>query len=353
MGNPMTRHLDRRRSRSRDVTPLLRFLAGAHSEAIAMAWPAPHMGFLALPSARRHAAAVLLARASEVDEIVHVVERARDNEVARLLMHGQAPHGLMKALGRLGETLWEVADYDLLLSLFSDENTAQVLRHTDEIRPAQLQMIRRLPVMLRGPKILGNIPGSDGAVEDLAEAFRLAVRMQGEAAAPAIVQRWERARSAEHLFDMAADALQPGAFGNLLAPPDLPPAFFRVMDRKTLGQVALEFRNCLRDFTGDIASGRMAVYVLRDGAERAVLALRQDAVGWRLAEAKGKGNENLRDDTLRFIVEAVERAGGRTGESSWCLSRRLHEHVCPRCGPAHAPVRETWQQRLMLGTLWD
>jgi len=353
MGNPMTRSLVRTNGRVGAVTPLLRFLAGVHGEAIALAWPAPHMAFLALPSARRHAAAILLGRGGDVGEIVHAVERARDGEVARCLMQGEATHGLLKALGRLGEALWDAADYDLLLSLFSDEGAAQVLRHTDEIRPAQLRLIRRLPAVLRVPKILGNIPDSPGAVEDLAEAFRLATLMQGGRSAPAIAQRWERAGSAARLFDMAAEDLQPVHFGGLVLAPMLSPAFVPVNDRKMLENVALEFRNCLRDFTSDIAGGRMAVYVLRDGIERAVLALRLDPTGWRLAEAKGKDNTDLRDDTLRFIVDAVEQAGGRTGESSWVLSRRLHDHVCASCGPARAPVREIWRDRLVLGSLWD
>jgi hypothetical protein len=353
MGNPMTRRLVRLHGRAGAMTPLLRFLAGAHAEALAIAWPAPHAGFLALPSARRHAAAILLSRDLDLNEIARVVEYGRDGDVAKHLMHGQASGGLMKALSRLGETLWEAADYDLFLSLFSDENTAQVLRHTDEIRPPQLYLIRRLPVLLRVPKILRHIPDSQGAVDDLAEAFRLAVRIRGKEQTASIARRWERAASAERLFDMAAEDLQPTEFGKSLAPPDLPSAFFRVTDRKTLEQVALEFRNCLRDFTSDIAAGQMAVYVLRDGVERAVLALRRDTAGWRLAEARGKDNADLQEDTLRFIVDAVEKAGARTGESSWILARRLHEHVCRRCGPAHAPMRETWVDQLALGSLWD
>ncbi|RAN39425.1 hypothetical protein [Hyphomonas sp. GM-8P] len=353
MGNPMTRRPVRPLGRTGAMTPLLRFLAGTHAEALAIVWPAPHAGFLALPSARRHAAAILLARDLELNEIARLVEFGRDGDVAKHLMHGQAAGGLMKSLSRLGEILWEASDYNLFLSLFSDENTAQVLRHTDEIRPEQLHLIRRLPVLLRVPKILRHIPDSKGAVDDLAEAFRLAVRMRGKDQAASVARRWERAASSERLFDMAAEDLQPVRFGNMLAPPDLPPAFFRVGDRKTLEQVALEFRNCLRDFTSDIAAGHMAVYVLRDGVERAVLALRRDTAGWRLAEAKGKDNSDLREETLRFIVDAVELAGGRTGESSWVLARRLHEHVCGRCGPAHVPVRETWEERLMLGSLWD
>jgi len=39
MGNPMTRSLVRPHGRAGAVTPLLRFLAGAHGESIALAWP--------------------------------------------------------------------------------------------------------------------------------------------------------------------------------------------------------------------------------------------------------------------------------------------------------------------------
>ena len=72
MGNPMTRRLVRPHGRAGAMTPLLRFLAGVHAEALAIAWPAPHAGFLALPSARRHAAAILLARDLELNEIARI-----------------------------------------------------------------------------------------------------------------------------------------------------------------------------------------------------------------------------------------------------------------------------------------
>lgn len=353
MGTPMTRHLARPMGRSGGVTPLLGYLAGEHSKRIASVWPAPHSGFLALPAARRHAAAILLERNRTDEGAIRAVEFARDADVARLLLEGDAPGGLMRVLSRMGEALWTGAEYALLLALFSEEDVAQILRHADEVRPQRLRMIERLPARLRRTLIIAHTPDTPGAVEDLAEAFRLAVRMCGRDAADAIAERWNRAATSQRLFDMAAEDLQPTHFGSMLSPPDLPPAFFRVADRKTLEQVSLEFRNCLRDFTSDIAAGHMAVYVLRDGVERAVLALRRDTAGWRLAEARGKDNADLQDDTLRFIVDAVERAGARTGESSWILARRLHEHVCHRCGPAHAPVRETWRDQLMLGSLWD
>ena len=62
MGTPMTLPAVQAQIRAQPVSPLLAFLAGVHAPAIAHLWPAPHEGFLALPAARRHAAAILAAR---------------------------------------------------------------------------------------------------------------------------------------------------------------------------------------------------------------------------------------------------------------------------------------------------
>ncbi|WP_340694155.1 hypothetical protein [Hyphomonas sp.] len=354
MGMPMT--LLHTRPKGHAVqTPLLGFLAGPHADAIAEAWPAPHSGFLTLPTARRHAAAILLGNAAGLrgTEIVRVVERGRDRDLARLLVQGEAPGGLMKALGRLGEVLWEAGDYARFLGLFAEADAGRVLRHMTVIAADRLVLIGALPEALRRAGIIAHLPTRAAAVEDLAVAFRLALRIHGASEASAIAQRWNRASNALALFDMAAEALQPVRFGQVLPVPRLPEGFTPVSDRKALVGVALEFRNCLRDFTGDLAAGRMAVFTVREGSEMAAVALRQDPAGWRLAEAKGRQNEDVSEDALRRIVSVLERAGVRTGESTWVLARRLHEHACDDCGPAHMGSRETWRDRLALGSLWD
>jgi hypothetical protein len=354
MGMPMT--LLHMRPKGHAVqTPLLGFLAGPHADVIAEAWPAPHSGFLTLPTARRHAAAILLGRVSSLrgSEIVRAVERGRDRDLARLLVNSEAPGGLMKALGRLGEVLWEASDYARFLALFAESDAGRVLRHMKVIAADRLALIGALPGALRRAGIIAHLPERIVAVEDLADAFCLALRIHGAGEAAAIAQRWERASNALALFDMAAEALQPVRFGQVLPVPRLPEAFTPVSDRKALVGVALEFRNCLRDFTGDLAAGRMAVFTVREGSEMAAVALRQDPAGWRLAEAKGRQNEDVPEDALRRIVSNLEGAGVRTGESTWVLARRLHEHACDDCGPAHMGSRETWRDRLALGSLWD
>lgn len=359
MGTPMTRKHVLPYGKPSATTPLLGHVAGAHAERIARFWPAPHAGFLVLPTARRHAAAILLERrwsetGCDMLDIVHAVERTRDSDLARILMHGEAPGGLMKALGRMGETLWEAADYAIFLELFADPDAVAVLRHMPEIEAGKLGLIALLPKAIRVPGVISHLPARKEAVEDLAEAFRLAVRIHGRAKAPELVKRWERADNALKLFDMAAEALQPEMFGRVLPPPHLPAAFQRVDTRKALNEIALEFRNCLRDFAADLASGRMAVYAVREPSRPpVVLAVRQDPAGWRLAEAKLAGNADLDDAHLRHLIDVLQQAGVRTGESAWTLSQRMHDHACPACGPAYVPSRETWRDRLVLGSLWD
>lgn len=289
MGMPMTQMDGRPKGRASVHTPLLAFLAGPHAGMIAKVWPAPHSGFLILPTARRHAAAILFASRGgwRSLEVVHAVERGRDRDLARLLVGEEVPGGLMKALGRMGEVLWETRDYDRFLSLFAQEDAGCVLRHMEVIAADRLALIASLPAPLRQARIVGLLPSSPFAVEDLAEAFRLALLIHGAGEAAVIAQRWSRAGNALALFDMAAEALQPMQFGQVLPAPRLPDVFLPVRDRKALASVALELRNCLRDFTGDLAAGRMAVFTVRDGSEMGAVALRQDPAGWRLAEAKG------------------------------------------------------------------
>ena len=123
--------------------------------------------------------------------------------------------------------------------------------------------------------------------------------------------------------------------------PVLPAPFEAVRDRRALEKVALAFENCLRDFTGDLVLGRMAV-VTWAGEPPIALALRWDPAGWRLAEAEAARNEEAPEAVL-------EAAGVRTGPSAWTLAGRLRRHPY---GDVEA-VGESWREQLELGQLWD
>ena len=328
-------------------TPLLQFLAGPHAEAVAAVWPAPHKGFLALPAARRHAAAILLARGEDEPEaMARSLGRHRDSEVAVRLVGENVP-GLMKAMARLGETQWQARDYERFVGLFLEREAGRVLRHMPEIRPAQLALIHELPSVLREAAIVEKVPGV-AAARDLALAFRLALAIQGEGERNKLATAWRRVKSPAALFEKAAHALAPVRLGGPDPVPVLERPFEQVTTRKALEALAMEFQNCLRDFMQDVVNGRMAVFAWR-GAPKLAVAIRWDPAGWRLAEAEAVANEDAPEEALHEVVLALQAAGVRTGPSTWALARRLHGH--PHGNGVE--IGETWRERLELGDLWD
>ena len=133
--------------RARTASPLLAFIAGEFADPIASVWPAPHGEFFALPAARRHAVAIVLAglarRALAAGELRRTVEFARDAVVAEVLA-GELAQGLMRALAKGGECLWQREDYRVFLDLLADPMANEVLRHLDEVRPAAFAPIAAL-----------------------------------------------------------------------------------------------------------------------------------------------------------------------------------------------------------------
>lgn len=330
------------------ASPLLRFLAGPHAEAIAAAWPAPHKGFFALPAARRHAAAILLARGErDLAGLANALERHRGPDIARRLLPNGDVSGLMKALDRMGETQWRATDYERFLELFVDPRANRVLRHMAELRPEQLALIHALPPDLREANVVAHTPNLQAA-RDLALALRLA----GQIHEAGVLRRYRRgmlrAKNASSLFDKAANALQPARFDGPAPVPALPAPFEAVRDRAALEKLALAFQNCLRDFIGDMVLGRMAVFHWA-GEPPLAVALRWDPAGWRLAEAEAARNEEAPDGALHRVVAALAEAQVRTGPSTWVLAGRLRRHP-------HGDVEsvgEDWRDRLELGHLWD
>lgn len=354
MGNSMTLPAFLAHSQGQPVTPLMAFLSGGHGDAMARIWPAPHEEFILLPAARRHAAAILARQgALGPQRIQWLATRARDGELATQLFGAHPPGGSMKALARMGEVLWPGEAYDHFMGLFPEEAARRLMRHMPSLRPEVLEVVGVLPPRLRQASIVGILQADRAAACDLEAAFIMALRVRGEAAGGDLVQRLSRARSWQALFETAVQIVQPLVLAPVLPPPDLPEPFSPVRRFEMLSSMALEFRNCLRDYAADLASGRMAVWVWRGQGGPAAIALRRDAAGWRLAEARGRDNDDLADEALIEIVTAVRQAGVRTGEAWASLYRRLEDrvHDAPgERGPVPAP---TWRAQLALGYLWD
>jgi hypothetical protein len=339
-------------ARARSATPLLAYIAGEFADAAAQVWPAPHGGFFALPAARRHAAAIALAGFARHErgpgELRRLVEFSRDAVVADALVGAEAAPGLMRALSKAGERLWQREDYEVFLDLFREPMANEVLRHLDEVVPSGFARIDALPPPLRLAAIVRVLP-SWSAANDLALAFRLAVRMRHAGDATRIANRWGAGGDISALFRRAQQDLTPDSFRPAGPAPALGQGFTRVTSRKQLESLALAFRNCLADHAARIAEGRMAVYHWRDDIDAAV-ALNWDAAGWRLAEAKAPENLDVEEVYLRKLVKLLEAAGARTGQSVAALSSRLDDYAN---GTSYiTPLRSGFVDQLALGDLW-
>jgi hypothetical protein len=338
-------------SRARTATPLLAYIAGDFADAVAQVWAAPQGELLAQPAARRHAAAIALAglarRELGCTELRRLVEFSRDAIVAEVIA-GETPHGLMRALAKAGERLWSREDYEVFLNLFREPMANEVLRHLDEAAPASFARIDALPPPLRLATIVRVLP-SWSAAADLALAYRLAVRMRHPGDAARIANRWGAGGDTAAVFRRAQQDLTPDSFRPAGPAPALGLGFTRVVSRKQLETLALNFRNCLADHASRIADGRMAVYHWRDDIDAAV-ALNWDAAGWRLAEAKAPDNLDLEEVYLRKLVGLLEAGGVRTGPSVHALANRLDDHAGG--GGYVTPLGPGFIDQLALGDLW-
>lgn len=338
--------------RARIATGLLAFVAGEFADAVARLWPAPHGEFFALPAARRHAAAILLAghgrRPMPEAELRRTIEYQRDAVVAEAIA-GPNAAGLMRALSKAGEQLWRRQDYDTFVDLMAEPMANEVLRHLDDVRPDVFAPIAALPAALRMAPVVRVVPCA-AAAADLARAFRLAVAMREPNAAARIARRWGSGGDLNAVFRRAIEDLTPDIFRPAEPAPVLAAPFVRVAGRKQLEASALEFRNCLAEHAGRIADGRMAVYIWR-AEPLAAIALSRDSAGWRLAEAKAPDNVDLEEAFLRQLVGRLEALGVRTGPSVQAIVTRLDEwaygHIAPR------DHRAGFMDELALGDLWS
>ncbi|MEM7662340.1 MAG: hypothetical protein AAF292_08810 [Pseudomonadota bacterium] len=348
MGMPMTGSAMRAMTRQLQPTPLLVHLAGEYAGEIASIWPAPHEGFFALPAARRHLVAMLIDQDLPINNLIgdRIAERVtfdRDSIVADpVLPNGSA--GLMKVLSRAGEVLWSKVDYAALLRLVQRDGMTKLLRHRQVFDTNFVQTASALPDPFLRPQILEAIPHR-AAAEDVAEVVGILLHHEGEAAVAELAERLVRTKDAVAMMDRLGEALFPDVFAPYVQPPELDGQFVRIVGRKQLKEVAITFKNCLRDYDVDLASGRTAVFVFK-AEPAAVLSLERDARGWALQEALHAGNQPLSKSLLREMVAKLRAKGVRVGTGLGGLKDRLHRHVCKACGPVNYPPWPNWRAEL-------
>jgi hypothetical protein len=302
-----------------EPSPLLVHVAGEFAERVARLWPSPHAAYFAASAARRHLVCTVLAVKGELAPADGDFALAAPLRAAVRALLPDAPDGLTRALGRLGETAWAAEDYRGLLALLAIGSAAKLLRHAQAIGPDVVRRLRLAPEALaKAPEALSGL--NEDAIRLVVECHAVIRARDGAAAADAASARWARAPNGKALLALVSDDL----LMEVPAPPHPGTALLRPLASKAaFHEKAREYQNCLASQTANAVSGCSAYYEWAE-APGAIVEISRDAVfGWRLSEARLAHNQPVPKGLRRRIVDELGLMGVQVGRESWELQHAL------------------------------
>lgn len=301
---------------------LLQMVAGEFAPRVAALWPAPHGEFLAASAVRRHLVCLGLALGREVRPLADRLLGGRVREAIRLLV-ARPPAGLERLMGRAGEVAWDAEAYRAAIRLLERRAPAKVLRHAEAVDAALVHRLAGMPEPMAEAAGLAASLSPEGVLM-LREAYEALLLRDGPSAARGAADGWARAATPKALFEAVRDDLTPEP-----APPPHPgTARLRPLATKAaLKEAARRFRNCLADRGSDAATGWAAFYEW-EGPPGAIVSISRDHVfGWRLDEARVRGNAAVPEELREEIVSELALMGIHVGRSGWAIDRLLREDV--------------------------
>jgi hypothetical protein len=234
--------------------------------------------------------------------------------IGRLLTHGSArqvldrvlghcPVGIRRALALLPVKALQQQNYQRLVLLLADPDSAKVLHHAAKIDDLAIRVLADLPKRLRRPlpfavsdwprRLNGLADGlrflvSRGVVSNFDELVAKLATMTAGSQLAAVVQFW-------------VDGL---SLPQMMPPPIV--GLARRLDRvDDLASLATVWRNCLGDYRSAIDAGSCAVYLWQDPeSPAACLVWRHGRLGWFLGEVKGPRNADIEPEQRAIIDTA-------------------------------------------------
>lgn len=288
---------------------LLAHLAGEAALALAQLWPAPHESYLTAHCARRHLLGVAIACGARLEsrDAVTALTAPLSRAIARLVP--DAPAGLRRALGRMGEIGWPFETYRSLVALLRRPRSSKVLRHLESVEASVVESLALLPANLLDAG-LGRLLLPADAARVAADCFAAIAGRDGPERSESAARRWASVREARTLFEKIE--------GDLLQQPTLPfPSTPRLRWLTPADMIAAgrRFGNCLASLREAAARGE-SVLGEWAGAPPAIVRIDRDPVfGWRLEELLGPNNEPLAAAELSEIESELRALGVHVGKS--------------------------------------
>ncbi len=308
----------------------LQEVAEAYAGAASRVWTPPYNTILGLPAARRHLAWMCITRIGKAPGLTREVF-AEDCEFARsdvmlARWRPDAPRTVIKLLGKLEDYPWRPAEYRRLLHMVRpDAVELKALRHMAQISPLMLEALERLPAALRSPEVLRFIqtPWEAQLINDAVTLTGRGSR-DPDAAGRRFVERLARSSNREQFFALALRSVKPD---QLPVPIEETGRLRPLRSTYAVKSAARRFRNCLNSCVSRAMFERSA-FLEWVGDEPAVMELVHDgALGWRLEELQGVGNQSLSKSTERAIHAALREHGVWIGPGAQDVVRGLERVV--------------------------
>ncbi|MEL7028262.1 MAG: hypothetical protein AAGL49_03420 [Pseudomonadota bacterium] len=233
-------------------------------------------------------------------------ERERRTEVLAQI-ESDAPAGLIKLLPKLRGRMWRPATYRRLTALFGEDNARKALRRREGVSRRDVFVLSRLRPELRRAEVMQFITRR-GDLEEVVFCIEIARRVRSDLSDRQLMASLKHAKGCK---------IRPWVrkhYANAPFPPapwggtdDLRP----IDSHGELERTAREFKNCIRDYVGDVLQGRSYFYRYGRGDEGvAVIELRRlPQLGWAVHEALGPENADLDGGTRTAFETSFQGAG--------------------------------------------
>jgi hypothetical protein len=240
---------------------------------------------------------------------------------------GHCPAGIKRVLARLPGEVLQRQNYQRLVHLLVDSDSARVLYHADKINDLAIQVLADLPKPLRRPLpfALSDWPRR---LNGLADSLRFLVSRGVAFNFEEMVAALATVTAYPQLAAMIVSWV-----GSLPLPESLPPPTVgnaRRLDRvDEVCSLTRAWRNCLSSYDTAIDAGSCAVYLWEAQRPAACLAQRHGRLGWFLDEVKGPRNVDIDLEQRGIIDAAFAIVGVPRCRVVSAIENIIHGHAAP------------------------
>jgi hypothetical protein len=238
---------------------------------------------------------------------------------------GHCPAGIKRVLEHLPGEILQRQNYQRLVQLLADPESAAVLYHADKIGDLAIQVLADLPKPLRRP-LASVVPGWPRKLNGLADSLRFLVSRGVASSFEELVAELATVTARPQLAAMIE-----GWVDTLPLPEAMPPATVgsgRRLDRvDDVCSLARAWRNCLYAYGSAIDGGSCAVYLWEGERPAACLAQRHGRLGWFLDEVKGPRNVDVEPEQLKVIGTAFANVGVLRSHVVSAIEKIIYAHA--------------------------